>query len=126
MARCSCLPTYNPPGGGGNPVCPEGCMRAESVIYTLAEGLEYLEEKEVDLTALTDAGSCENVTYSVSGYNPTYFTASILDGVVTVRNVAVLPFVAGTYQEFTYTMTCDDDIRSVSGTFSIYIISIEP
>lgn len=101
-------------------------MRAESVIYPLAEGLEFGEDKVVDLTALTDAGSCENVTYSVTGYDVNTFGIVLVDGIATVTNEAIDSGMAGTYQEFTYVISCDDDVRSVSGTISIYIITTEP
>lgn len=124
MGYCSCLPTYTPgTPGSSTPVCPPGCLQAQSFIQPTEQGLVCNDVYTVDLTTLTDTGSCENVVYSimtapvpaVAGYTliGSVFTFTLTDTVVP----------EGAYIEFEYKMKCSDDARSVSGSIQLYIIT---
>lgn len=117
MGYCSCLPVYTP-GGGGNPptpTCPPGCLQAASVIFPTEEALPCGQIRVVNLLELTDPGNCGAVTFSVSG--PIDLT--LINESLTILNDAT----ETGYVTITYTMTCTNDPRSVSGTIQVYVIS---
>ena len=125
MSYCSCLPIYTPggPGQPSTPVCPPGCLQAKSFIQPTEQGLECEDIYTVDLTTLTDAGNCENITYSIIS-DPSVEDYSLVGSVFTFTlNDTTEPDPGGVYIEFVYKMSCDDDPRSVSGSIQLYIIS---
>lgn len=122
--RCSCLPTYTPgTPTPTTPICPPECLQAGSVIKTMEEGLDCNDTLIVNLTEITDPGSCENITfsvYSVSNPGTATLSASIVGSTLTITNDATQGIV-GEYVTVEFLMDCEDDIRSVVGFVQVYV-----
>lgn len=122
MPRCSCLPTYNPPGPPPFS-CPEGCMSAQTVLYTIAEGLSCDGILVVDLSDLVNVGTCEGgITYSTLSDGG--LDVVLVGDTLTITNDSTNDALAGTFVNVIYKAKCNGDIRSVSGTLSIYITDV--
>lgn len=124
MGRCSCLPTYSPGGGSppSSPVCPPECLQAGTVIVPSNEGLGCTDDYVIDLTTITVAGDCENISFSV--YDDGGLDAGIVGTTLTITNDSTDGDLEGTYVTVTYLMSCDDDIRQVTGEIQIYITDV--
>ena len=120
--RCQCLPIYNPTPK--TPKCPPGCLQAASVIYSFEEGLGCEDSVVINLEELTNPGSCTcGVTFSVLDGN---IDAVIVGSTLTITNNEVNPALVGTLLYVDYLMTCDCDVRSISGRIQVPITEVCP
>lgn len=131
--RCSCLPTYTPgPGPTPTLVCPPECLQAASVIVPTEEGLSCEDVVTYDLTELTDAGNCENVSFSLFNVSISAadqsaingFQVSVIGSTLSIEHSSLENSYAGEWLTVEYLMNCEDDIRSVVGFIQIKVLDV--